>query len=243
MHCACGIPPLGNATSISWRGHFRKLNSSASPRWRGDRRRILVAAAAAKNWKSSSNGESLYHILGVAPGADEKEIKRAYRRLALKLHPDVNKEPDAQEKFMRIKQAYQTLVDPSKRAKYEASKRSSERRSRSSSRAVEEEDFYGLDDFFRDLQAEFQQKRDSTSKDSQPKSLWEELAELGEEFLEFLEKELNVDTPPQEQQQQQRETNGSASKESEAKSQSSPESQMDDIEELLTKLKKELGLQ
>ena len=45
-------------------------------------------------------------ILGVSNSATEKEIKAAYRKKALKLHPDVNKEPGAEEKFMRCKEAY-----------------------------------------------------------------------------------------------------------------------------------------
>lgn len=56
-----------------------------------------------------------YAILGVDKGADAAEIKRAYRRLARELHPDVNPEPGAQERFAEVSAAYEVLTDPEKR--------------------------------------------------------------------------------------------------------------------------------
>lgn len=62
-----------------------------------------------------------YKILGVKRGADEKEIKSAYRRLARKYHPDVNPgDPTAEEKFKEISEAYEVLSDPHKRAQYDS---------------------------------------------------------------------------------------------------------------------------
>ena len=61
-----------------------------------------------------------YAALGVERGASADEIKKAYRRLAQKHHPDVSKEPGAEAKFKDIAEAYQTLKDPEKRAAYDA---------------------------------------------------------------------------------------------------------------------------
>jgi molecular chaperone DnaJ len=60
-----------------------------------------------------------YEILGVSKNATKEEIKKAYRKLSKKYHPDVNKEPDAAEKFKEIKEAYEVLSDDQKRAHYD----------------------------------------------------------------------------------------------------------------------------
>lgn len=60
-----------------------------------------------------------YDILGVAPTADEATIKTAYRKLARKYHPDVSKEPDAEEKFKAVNEANDVLGDAKKRAAYD----------------------------------------------------------------------------------------------------------------------------
>lgn len=60
-----------------------------------------------------------YEVLGVEKNADASEIKKSYRNLARKYHPDVNKAPDAEEKFKEIKEAYDVLSDQQKRAHYD----------------------------------------------------------------------------------------------------------------------------
>lgn len=60
-----------------------------------------------------------YEILGVSRDCGKDELKRAYRRLARQYHPDVNKEPGAEEKFKEINRAYEVLSEPETRARYD----------------------------------------------------------------------------------------------------------------------------
>ena len=68
---------------------------------------------------ANENKRDYYEVLGVAKDASDADIKRAYRRLAAKYHPDVNHEPGAEEKFKEINEANEVLSDPDKRAKYD----------------------------------------------------------------------------------------------------------------------------
>jgi molecular chaperone DnaJ len=63
--------------------------------------------------------QDLYGLLGVSRDADAETIKKAYRRLARQLHPDVNPEPEAQAQFQEVGRAYEILSDPQKRAAYD----------------------------------------------------------------------------------------------------------------------------
>ncbi len=60
-----------------------------------------------------------YQVLGVTRSADAEEVKRAYRKLARKYHPDVSKEKDAESKFKEVQEAYEVLRDAEKRAAYD----------------------------------------------------------------------------------------------------------------------------
>jgi molecular chaperone DnaJ len=65
--------------------------------------------------------ENLYAILGVAPNASDDEIKKVYRSLAMRYHPDRNDAPGAEARFKAVTKAYEVLADPVKRAEYNQS--------------------------------------------------------------------------------------------------------------------------
>lgn len=66
------------------------------------------------------NDKDYYAILGVEHDADDAAIRKAFQKLARKYHPDINKEPGAEEKFKEISEAYAVLSDPDKRRRYDA---------------------------------------------------------------------------------------------------------------------------
>ena len=65
--------------------------------------------------------ENLYSILGVAPNASDEDIKKVYRSLAMRYHPDRNDAPGAEVRFKSITKAYEILSDPAKREEYNQS--------------------------------------------------------------------------------------------------------------------------
>lgn len=75
----------------------------------------------------AENDVDFYKILGVSKKASEEEIKAAYRKLARKYHPDVNKSPGAEDKFKQISMAYEVLSNKDKRAEYDQIREASTR--------------------------------------------------------------------------------------------------------------------
>src|SRR5258708_7899005 len=63
--------------------------------------------------------QDYYPALRVPRDASEQDIRRAYRKLARENHPDVNKDPGAEDRFKRVAEAYEVLRDPEKRARYD----------------------------------------------------------------------------------------------------------------------------
>lgn len=70
-------------------------------------------------YQKRSMARDYYEILGVSRDADKEEIKRVFRRLARKYHPDVNKEEGAEDRFKEINRAYEVLSDPELRSRYD----------------------------------------------------------------------------------------------------------------------------
>ena len=60
-----------------------------------------------------------YIVLGINRGADARKIKKAYRTVAKKYHPDVAHSPESRERFLEVKEAYETLVNEKKRKRYD----------------------------------------------------------------------------------------------------------------------------
>ncbi|XP_042480099.1 chaperone protein DnaJ-like isoform X2 [Macadamia integrifolia] len=198
----------------------------------------------------ASRRESPSEVLGVSPTATPEEIKRAYRKLALRYHPDVNKEANAREKFVRIKHAYNTLLTSESWQRYDYGNSGSSYSNSAVQINQDEEEFYGFGDFFRDLQVEFRNWEANVGSQGKPKGLWEELTDTGEEFVEFLEKELNVtdpeagndETPPSSVPYSKSRSDGRGDEQNRAGNKNSIEDHIIEIEATLAQLKNELGL-
>ena len=70
-----------------------------------------------------------YEVLGVPRDADTEDIRRAYRKLARENHPDINKDPEAEDRFKEISEAYEVLRDEERRRQYDRVRRHRRERS------------------------------------------------------------------------------------------------------------------
>ena len=76
-------------------------------------------ATSSNHFNRDDDLPNFYYVLDVAPDADDKQIKQSYLRLAKKYHPDVNKQPNADELFKTLQQAYEVLSNKNDRAFYD----------------------------------------------------------------------------------------------------------------------------
>ncbi|KAI3518067.1 hypothetical protein L1887_06439 [Cichorium endivia] len=113
-------------TSPNFLVNSKQSSPSTSNSVRFSKSRITAAYATADRTEtetirsfSNNNPSSLYEVLGVRIGAEAKEVKAAYRRLARVLHPDVGRSESSADEFMKVHSAYTTLADPAKRADYD----------------------------------------------------------------------------------------------------------------------------
>ncbi|KAJ8601658.1 hypothetical protein CTAYLR_010455 [Chrysophaeum taylorii] len=108
-------------------------------------RRVLLVAGLAALVSGRKKAKTYYEILEIPKSASSKEIKSAYRRLALKWHPDKNPEnPDAADEFRKVAEAYEVLSDEKRRREYDAGGRGQRRTARPA-------DFRSADDVFKEF--------------------------------------------------------------------------------------------
>lgn len=85
----------------------------------GGRPKLIVRWSRRRQLTASATVNGHYEVLGLSPNASSSEIKRAYRLLALKYHPDVNKEVGANEDFKSVRLAYEILINEATRSEYD----------------------------------------------------------------------------------------------------------------------------
>lgn len=146
-----------------------------------------------------------YQIMGLERGASPEEIKRAYRKLARKYHPDVSKEANAEENFKNVGEAYEVLKDPEKRAKYDQYGQywknqgqgynpEAAEQTHSHSR-YEASDMSGFEDFINTIFRQRNQQQQHTSYYDQGQDIHAKLTITLEDSFSGAEKTLQLQTP------------------------------------------------
>lgn len=145
------------------------------------------------------NKKDYYEVLGVSKTATDAEIKSAFRKLAKKYHPDVNKEPDAEEKFKECQEAYAVLSDPQKRSQYDQFGHSAFTNNQGGFSGFEGFDFGNMSDIFDDILGGFGfssagRRGGATSRRSRGNDLLYHLNLTFDEAFFGCKKEVNIDT-------------------------------------------------
>ncbi len=121
---AADAPMQTKILEVRYLGRVKQHGTEESAyAWIGGKWAAIFTKAALYEWfgQTSRPGEAptLYQVLGVKDAADAAEIKAAYKRMVRQWHPDVCKEPDAAKQFRAIKEAYEVIGEPAKRARYD----------------------------------------------------------------------------------------------------------------------------
>ncbi|KTD24724.1 curved DNA binding protein DnaJ [Legionella lansingensis] len=144
-----------------------------------------------------------YKIMGLERNASPEEIKRTYRKLARKYHPDVSKEPGSEEKFKELGEAYEVLKDPEKRAKYdqygqywkEQSQGFRPETGRPSYRHFDQEEMAGFEDFLNSIFKERFHQEQTTSFFDQGQDIHAKIDIDLEDSFHGAEKTLHLQIP------------------------------------------------
>ena len=143
------------------------------------------------------NKRDYYEVLGVSKTATQDEIKSAFRKLAKKYHPDVSKEPDAEEKFKEAQEAYAVLSDENKRKQYDQFGHSAFTNAQGGFSGFEGFDFGSMSDIFDDILGGmgfgFSSRRGGSSRATRGNDLLKSMTITFEEAVFGCKKDIKLD--------------------------------------------------